>query len=320
MSGTQNRGFLTRKNRRILAQWSPVEYPSQFPKRIRERLTQSLADLSFIRENMEESDIAEVFAVLTDPDLSKTTSYSEESFSRETVVDALALFVQAADQVSEQDDAVLESFIRDAITKAYQESRPDHVVGEIDVNIETEPRQEAYDRGRAKFSDRNRLTSAEMRALLDAELPTSDGIRDESEIREQPVVRSPNSHDIKTYFTENIDNIEPGLEVSEFQPGLESDRHLDPDLICEDQNGDTVLVDFSASPASRDRIHRFFTLIEEYGGFDRIRGILVAPPGGRKREQSILTDSDIEYRMLRLGPHGTIKGIHHPDDVEVLHY
>lgn len=309
MSKRRYRGFLTHDDRTTLTESEPEQYPRNFHTRTRERLRQGLADLAFSSEKLSEDDIAEVFEVLMDPDQTEETSFSREPFDRETIVSALSLFFQAVDLVGSQDDDTLETLIRDAVLQAYRSKLPDQVVSSVDVELNIAPRQETYERAREKYRDGEFLTSTEMRALIDAEVSRGSN-KDGTYSRDEPPV---NYSDIKQYVVNHLDEIEPGLELAEFQPKETSDQSSVPDLVCEDREGTTVLVEWRRESVIPRKLEGVQTLMKQYGGPDRIRAIILAPndPPGKSRERMI--ELGIEFRRLQVGSYGTIKGIENTD-------
>lgn len=304
MAERRNQGFLTLKDRAIFEKSRPSQYPTHFRERAREKFKQALADLAFVSENFEAEDIAQVFSVLTDPDLSENTTYTHEPFTRNTIVDALSLFFQATELVSEQDESALDDLIQEAVRKAYHRSQPEQVVGSVDFELETAPRQEAYDRGCEKIRNGEWLTTNERRAVFEAESFDQDGYAgEEKEGYPEYDILLQNS-DLTQYIISHLDAIEPGLEQIEFQPDQSKDQF---DIFCEDQDGQLVLIKLMMGPMADHHIIEIESSLVEYGGTERVRGIVIGVDRGVLRKES--TEAEFDFYELQLGPHGVIKGV-----------
>lgn len=303
MAERRNQGFLTLKDRTIFEESRPDQYPPHFRERAREKFKQALADLAFTSENFETEDIAQVFEVLTDPNLSGSTTYTHEPFSRDTIVDALALFFQATELISDQDESALDDLIQEAVRKAYHRSQPEQVVGSVDFELETAPRQEAYDRGCEKIRDGEWLTISERRAVFEAESSDQDGyVGGEKEGFPEYNVLLQDS-DLTQYIIDHLDMIEPGLKQTEFQPGQAKDQF---DIFCEDQAGQLVLIKLMMGPMADHHIMEIESRLVEYGGTERVRGIVIGVDRGALGNES--TEAEFDFYELQLGPHGVIKG------------
>jgi hypothetical protein len=310
MPERRNQGILTVKDRNILLESEPEEYPHYFRGRTREKLKQGLADLAFTAENLEDKDIAAVFNVLANPALEEETSYTEEPFTRETVVNALALFIQAVDLVGSQEDTDLETLIRDAIFEAYRRNHPRQVIGSVDVEVEASPRQDAHDRAYRKRRDGDLLSSSEMRALIDAEQPIDRETEESRSTPERSRQTLPTESEVNKYIIDNLEEIEPGLDLTDFQPETPG---RDSYALCTDRDEKTVLIEWISHRLMTRHVKHFYQLIKLCGGPEQLRGILIAPPGGDTEAQSELVESGFEFRELQLGPHGVIEGINHPN-------
>jgi hypothetical protein len=286
---------------------NPDQYPSHFRRRTRDKFKQGLADLAFISENFEKEDIAEVFGVLTDSDLNDETSYSHEPFTRRTVIDALGLFFQGAELVGDQDESVLEDFIQQAVKKAYRRNQPDQVIGSFDFDLETAPRQEAYDRGTEKMQNGELLTSSERRALFESAIPVLYGSDDQDNNVHIPdydiILRDSNLTD---YVIDHLDEIEPGLKQIGGQPDPSEGQFRTPDIFCEDQTGQLVLIETMTGPIAEHHITETESLLTDYGDPEQIRGIIVGPDRGVLEKESV--EAKFDFCELQIGPHGVITG------------
>jgi hypothetical protein len=307
MTERRNRGILTAKDRKIMEESSPDQYPPHFRRRTRDKFKQGLADLAFISENLEEEDIAEVFGVLTDSDPKDETSYSHEPFTRQTIIEALGLFFQAAELVDDQDESVLEDFIQRGVEQAYRRHRPDLVVGTLDFDLETVPRQEAYDRGIEKVPDFQSLTSSEQSAVIAAHARTIHGQGPEEHSADIPdndiILRG---SELTQYVIDHLGEIEPGLEQVGFQSDPSKGQFRTPDVFCEDQTEQLVLIEVMTGPITEHDITETESLLEDYGGPEEVRGIVVGPDRGILEKAS--TEAKFEFCELQLGPYGVIKG------------
>lgn len=309
MPERRNQGILTMKDRNILLESEPEEYPHYFRGRTREKLKQGLADLAFTAENLEDEDIAAVFKTLSNPALEEETSYTKESFTRETVVNALSLFIQAVDLVGNGEDTDLENVIRDAIFEAYHRNHPRQVIGSVDVEVKASPRQEAHDRAYRKRRDGDLLSPSEMRAFIDADQPADKETDESSSTQKRSRPALPTEPEVNKYIIDNLGEIEPGLDLTDFQPEA-PDR--DSYALCTDQDEETVLIEWISHRLMTHDVEHFYQLIKHCGGPEQLRGILIAPPGGDAEAKSDLVESGFEFRELELGPYGVIKGINHP--------
>lgn len=308
MTERRNRGLLTMKDRTVLEKSDPDQYPRNFHARTREKLRSGVADLAALSENMEDRDIAQVFNVLAEPDLAEETSYTHEPFTRDTVVNALALFLQAIDVVSDQDEAALEDLIRDAVIRAYSHNHPDKLVGVADLDLETASRRGAGVLARRKYRRGERLNPTEMRALIevmsvDEENQTTTGSASEELL---------SGEDSAEYVLEHLSEIEPGLEKSEIQENSQPEGVAYPMILCVDQDEKPVLIALRIRPPSRGNIEGLEAHLREYGGPDQARGILVVPDIWDGVAEMVESRRGLEIRELQLDQSGEITGIDDP--------
>ena len=300
------------KDRNIL-ETGPEEYPHYFRGRTQEKIKQGLADLAFLAKNLGDEDIEAVFKVLSNPALEEETSYAKEPFSRETVVNALALFIQANDLVGNQEEIDLESLVRDATFEAYHRNHPRRVIGAVNVNVESMSRQQAHDRGYRKLDKGDRLNSSEMRALIDAEESIAKSSEESQLTKEKSQVPTFTQSEIGEYVINNLEEIEPGLEVADFQ--LEDfNDHLDSQILCVDKEGEAVRVSWSFAPLSLLTARRMVRNQEEDSVSGQLRNVYVAVSAESDKVRSELAESNYKFCELRLGPHDVIKGIDCPND------
>ena len=286
---------------------NPDQYPPHFRRRTREKFKQGLADLAFISENLEEEDIEEVFGVLTDSDLNDETSYSHEPFTRQTIIEALGLFFQATELLADQDETILEDLIEQAARGAYHRNRPDLVVGTLDFDLETVSRQEAYDRGVETLANGEIRTNSERTAMLEAHLqsifgPEAD--KNKIDIPDHDMILQ--GSELTQYVIDHLDKIEPGLEQIVLEPDPSQGQFRTPDVFCRDQTGKIVLIEIIAGPIAEHNITETESLIEDYGGPERVRGIVVGPHKGVLEKES--TKPKFEFCELQVGPYGVITG------------
>ena len=310
MPERRNQGFLTMKDRNVLSESEPEEYPHSFRGRTRKKVKQGLADLAFTAEHLEDEDIEAVFKVLSNPALQEETSYTKEPFTRETVVNALALFIQAVDLVGGRGDADLETLIRDATFEAYDRNHPLKVVGAVNVDVKFALRQEAYDRAYRKHREGDSLNSSEMRALIDADQLGEKETDESQSTRKRSRQTLPTDPEVDKYVLDNLEKIESGLDLTDFQP--EAPGH-DSYALCTDENSEAVLIEWLSHRLKTRDVRHFRKLIKHCGGSEQVRGILIAVPGGDEEAHSERVESGFEFRELQLGPRGVIKGINHPN-------
>jgi hypothetical protein len=310
MSERRNRGFLTMKDRTVLEESSPDQYPRNFRARTRERLKSGIADFASLSKRMEDPDLMQAFNVLSNPDLTEETSYTHEPFTRETVVDALALFIQAIDLVSDQNEAALEDLIREAVIKAYGRNHPDQLVGAVDLDLETASLRGVHEMARRKHRRGDWLTTTEMRALLADKTPVEEG--------EQTTTKSLSDEylsekDIEEYVLDHLSEIEPGLEVSELQANSQPEELSAPEILCVDKEEKPAPLILKTQPPSRDYLEGLQLYLREYGGADQARLILIIPDTWDGVAEMIEGRRGLEIRELQLDQYGNITGINNPN-------
>ena len=186
---------------------------------------------------------------------------------RDDYVKAIAFLFR----ISETLGTDTEEFTEEALIELYEEEYPDDVVGDVNVSIEAEPREEAVERAREKPPD-ERLTSTEIRALAEVDpkhLVTRAGVARETE------------RDLRVQILKEPSILEPGLEIEDEDPSVPDNESASvPDFVAKDDDGNIVLIEvkrISDLDEFESSVQNLERLVKEYGGKDRARAILATP-------------------------------------------
>jgi hypothetical protein len=194
-----------------------------------------------------------------------------QSFSpamRDNVVKSIGFYLRVADVV----DADMERLLEDAVTATVGVHHSEEVLDQVSVDIRTQSRDRARKIGRKRLG-KQRLSNAELRALAesDAELFSEfDGSVEYSRHDQivQRVLSQPNQ-------------LGPGFEFLEIEPTIEyQDLEVTADLLGEDVEGHSVLVEVAADPSDDfgDEIDRMKILLDSFEQSDSVvRGVILVP-------------------------------------------
>lgn len=188
---------------------------------------------------------------------------------REDYRDAIAFLLRISEVLGTNTGELNE----EALVEMFEKEHPEQVVGDADVDVTAENRETALERGLQK-DEEERLSVTELRAIADAE--PEDLVR-RRETREK---RQFTERELRELVAEDPSLVESGLSIQVREPKVAgSDHGPVPDMIAQDAEGSTVLLEFkildSQDPAKA--VDRLNTMIDEFGGKDRVRGILVVP-------------------------------------------
>jgi hypothetical protein len=279
MVSQETRGFLTEREREFLrGNRSDVGNPRQVRQQIRERLRATLGDMSLL------------FTRMDDRDLRQTVTASEMAidFNYEQSLGLLFRMSDLAD-----DGLDFETALWNGISETYNRHHPDRAV-DVSIEIADSSRERVLERATSKLGSHQSLTDIELRILL--ENPDVD-YRD---VRTHVLRRHMGSEQqLVQYVREHPKVIDDEFHVIEQEPaqrGVEAT----PDLIGRDADEYVVLVEVHAradTDAVATEIEHLEQLIEEYGGEDRVRGVLVSVEPAASLD-ALLEGSLVEYRSL----------------------
>lgn len=206
----------------------------------------------------------------------------------EHVTVSLAFYLR----VSEILGADTESIVREALLRTYQHEHPEQTVGNITVDISAMNRDEASKRAVSELREGSRwLEVTELRALAETNPAELRALVETEEITEA---------ELRNAVLSRLDSIESGLEIVDEDPKVSGGGRV-PDMVARDEDGQLVLLEFKRSLETLDeeRIDELEEMVNQYGGLDRARVIVVFPAESLGADQSPL-ESDRE--SVRFAP------------------
>jgi len=186
---------------------------------------------------------------------------------RDNVVKSIGFYLRVSDAVG----ADLENMIEEAIESMIATHRQNEVLDSASVNINTESKDSAIQRGEEKIG-KYRLSNAELRALVGRDRVDVDGLA------------SINSYSLKDQLLERVLE-EPSIlgseiEFTEIEPTIEyHGMPVRTDLMGKDLEGNTGLIDIEVdfSENLTAELERMQLLIDAVDGEDEVRGIIIVP-------------------------------------------
>jgi RecB family endonuclease NucS len=245
---------------------------------MRERLRATLRDMSLLFDQMDDRDLRQT---VTADDLSPDYVYER----------SLALLFRMASLAD--DDLDFESALWNGISETYNRHYPDRTV-DVHVQIAEAQRADVLEEALSKLDSHESLSDTELRVLL--EDPDTDYANVRTHILRRHMA---SAQQLTQYVRDHPAVIGGSFEVIDQEP-TQRGSDTKPDLIGRDADGDIVLVEVNAR-SDRDAvatsIEHLEHLIQEYGGEDRVRGVLVSVESAKSLD-ILLEGSPVEYRSL----------------------
>ncbi|MDS0243394.1 MULTISPECIES: endonuclease NucS domain-containing protein [unclassified Haloferax] len=204
---------------------------------------------------------------------------------------SLALLFRMA--ILANDDLDFESALWNGISETYNRHYPDRTV-DVHVEVVESQRAQVLEEALSKLESHESLTDTELRVLLE------DPDTDYADVRTHVLRRHMASpQQLTQYVREHPTVIGGGFEVIDQGPTQRS-TDTKPDLVGRDADGNIVLVEVNAR-SDRDAVATSVEgleyLIQDYGGEDRVRGVLVSVEPAKSLDV-LLEGSPVEYRSL----------------------
>jgi len=205
---------------------------------------------------------------------------------RDDLVRSLAFFFR----VSEVLGTDTEDLIEEAYLTMFEQEHPEEVLDHIIVTSEAEDRKETAKRAAAKSADEH-LSNAELRALAEND-PKSLVDRYSKGAEVTPA-------ELAERVRNDPDILERGLEIEDTDP-KNPDSAAVPAMVARDNKDRIVVMEFETSLTDLNGISdRLQQLVQDYGGKDRVRGVLVVPESVKQSEDvSDRVDDSIEIRGI----------------------
>lgn len=230
-------------------------------QRIRERTLDGAKDLGLLYRYLDDHDIQQTF----------------NSRSREKIINSICFFLRVSSILDEPIEEVLE----EAIDRIYSEQKPQKILGEGSVQIETANRKTAAKRAKKKIAenDEKSVTPIELQALA------------ETDYRQLSPLSIPRSgEEFEQLILDNVTVIDDELEVIDRHPkDSSSEATVVPDAVAKNAQNKLVVIEIKRGgdrEAAERRLHR---LIKEYGGPENVHGILVMLDDSDEQQPSIRT-------------------------------
>lgn len=272
-------GFLTEREREYLRDERPdIANPRQVRQQMRERLRATLRDMSLLFGRMDDRDLRQT---VTADELSPEYAYER----------SLALLFRMASLAD--DDLDFESALWNGISETYNRHYPNRAVN-VHVEVAESQRTHVLEQALSKLESHKSLTDTELRVLLE------DPDTDYANVRKHVLRRHMASEQQLTqYVRDHPTVIGRDFEVIDQGP-TQSSTDAKPDLVGRDADENIVLVEVNA-PSNRDAVatslEHLEYLIQDYGGEDRVRGVLVSVEPAKSLD-ILLEGSPVEYRSL----------------------
>lgn len=284
MADSDTRGLLTKRERDFLQSGDAGgSNPRALRQRIRERLRQGVADMALLFDTMEERDIKQV---------PKTGENEFDSELRGDYIGTVGLLYR----IAAQNGVKTEPLIWEGIHLAHEREHPDRV-GEITVQINSISQDDLIPKVAEKVENGEPLTDIELRTLVENASLLRQGL--EEYIHQQ---RTRSFSSLEQFIRNNPEVVEDGLEIIDYHLPDEG-TNVYPDIIGRDSDGNLVLLvivlDDRPVVDYRELGYRFAGTVEDYGGADRVRGIILLPVSRDELpEVSPLEDAEIEFLSL----------------------
>lgn len=195
---------------------------------------------------------------------------------RDDVIRALAFYFRVSDVLG----ISTEELIKEAFRTMFDQEHRDEVLDHVVVTSEADNREEAAERASSKPGD-ERLSNAELRSLAETN-PDLLTERYEKTIEVTEV-------DLVEHVKNNPELLEDGLEIEDLEP-KNPDSTAVPDMVARDEDGKIVILEFKTSLTDRARISaQLENFIQDYGGPDRVRGMLVVPASAIEEDNDVST-------------------------------
>lgn len=221
-------------------------------------------------------------------------NYRKKSFPpemRDDVVKAIGFYLRIVDASR----ADLETVLDDAITHMVSRYRDEEVLESVSVNIDVSDREQALERGQRRLGG-ERLSNAELRALVESNTDI---------LVEHETLNQYSLHDrLFERLLENPDLLGSGFKFKDIEPSIEyRDLSVQVDLLGEDQDGTTTLVEIETDPSENftNEIERMRILVDaadKSGG--EVQGIIVSPESIVHGDTSQIsaTEPQIDVRLV----------------------
>jgi L-rhamnose mutarotase len=205
---------------------------------------------------------------------------------RDDFVRSLAFFFRMSEVLGTD----TEDLIEEAYFTMFEQEYPDDVLDHVIVTSEAEDRGEAAERAAAKSADKH-LSNAELRALAENDPETL--VNRYSKGSEVTVA------ELAQRVRNDPEILERGLEIEDTDPKNPGSATV-PDMIARDNKDQIVVMEFETSLTDRNGVSdRLQQLVQDYGGKDRVRGMLIAPESVKESEDiPDRFDNAIEIRAV----------------------
>lgn len=183
---------------------------------------------------------------------------------RDDFVRSMAFFFR----VSEVLGTDTEDLIEEAYITMFEQEHPDEVLDHVLVSSEADNREKAAERAAGKPVDEH-LSNAELRSLAEDDLDTL--------VQRYSHEADVSAAELAHWIQSDPEILERGLKIVDTDP-KNPDSAAVPDMVARDNRGQIVVMEFKTSLANvNGSSERLQQLVKDYGGKDRVRGMIVVP-------------------------------------------